>query len=191
MEFLLATFGTFILQQTPDLGRFLTKDTSKGFNNDPQTLNLYAYANNNPLIYVDPDGHFASAVADAAMGGLMAYLIYGFPRLISRIAISFGALPLPEGKSAMAGGDVKLATALAVLVGHIPVLYGTALASLLMILYYGVRAVESCRFLYGNGLDSNRQRRTYTRCLRAIPGTYCCCFSAIGKSLSYLINRTK
>ncbi len=70
------------------------------------------------------------------------YIIYGFPRLISRIAMSFGALPLPEGKRAMAGGDVKLATALAVLVGHIPVLYGTALASLLMILYYGVRAWE-------------------------------------------------
>jgi len=35
---------------------------------DPRTLNKYAYVRNNPLRYVDPDGHVALA-DDAAEGG--------------------------------------------------------------------------------------------------------------------------
>lgn len=67
------------------------------------------------------------------------YLIYGFPRLISRVAVSFGALPLPKGKSALAGGDVKLATTFALLVGLQPALYGTLIASILMLMFYGIK----------------------------------------------------
>lgn len=53
---------------SPDLGRFVTKDTFKGFNNDPQSLNLYAYANGNPVMNVDPDGHFIIPVEITAAG---------------------------------------------------------------------------------------------------------------------------
>jgi RHS repeat-associated protein len=42
------------------LGRFLTHDPiqTAGFEHmrDPQAWNGYAYARNNPLVYVDPDG---------------------------------------------------------------------------------------------------------------------------------------
>ncbi len=69
------------------------------------------------------------------------YFIYRFPGLISRMGAKLvGALPLPEGTRPWAGGDVKLAAALAVLIGHMPVLYGTALASLLLLLYHGMKA---------------------------------------------------
>lgn len=37
-------------------GRFLTKDTFHGFEDDPQSLNQYAYGRNNPILYVDPSG---------------------------------------------------------------------------------------------------------------------------------------
>jgi len=39
------------------MGRFMSPDSYGGRLADPQSLNKYAYARNNPLIYVDPDGH--------------------------------------------------------------------------------------------------------------------------------------
>jgi len=44
---------------SPELGRFLTKDTFKGFNENPQSLNLYAYCNGNPVMNVDPSGQYS------------------------------------------------------------------------------------------------------------------------------------
>ena len=42
----------------PQLGRFIQPDTLVQAPSNPQTLNRYTYANNNPLKYVDPSGHF-------------------------------------------------------------------------------------------------------------------------------------
>ena len=39
--------------------RFLTQDTYRGENDQPDTLHLYAYCANNPINYVDPTGHDA------------------------------------------------------------------------------------------------------------------------------------
>jgi RHS repeat-associated protein len=39
------------------IARFLTEDTYRGQQDDPLSLNLYAYVANNPLIYWDPTGH--------------------------------------------------------------------------------------------------------------------------------------
>lgn len=41
----------------PVIARFMQEDTYRGELNDPLSLNLYAYCNNNPLIYSDPTGH--------------------------------------------------------------------------------------------------------------------------------------
>jgi RHS repeat-associated protein len=41
----------------PDLGRFVTRDPLVGRRIAPQTLNRYTYCLNNPMKYVDPDGH--------------------------------------------------------------------------------------------------------------------------------------
>jgi RHS repeat-associated protein len=40
----------------PDLGRFITRDSIKGYISTPQSLNRFAYCQNNPLKYVDPWG---------------------------------------------------------------------------------------------------------------------------------------
>ncbi|TDL76108.1 DNRLRE domain-containing protein [Peribacillus frigoritolerans] len=60
-----------------NVGRFITRDTFQGFANDPQSLNLYAYVNNNPVINVDPSGHFkvisvswAATLIDVSLGAL-------------------------------------------------------------------------------------------------------------------------
>ncbi|NKB81287.1 MAG: hypothetical protein GKS05_05240 [Nitrospirales bacterium] len=44
----------------PILGRFISADTLVPEPGNPQTLNRYAYALNNPLVYTDPTGHFAA-----------------------------------------------------------------------------------------------------------------------------------
>ncbi|MBB5324544.1 RHS repeat-associated protein [Anoxybacillus tepidamans] len=42
-----------------NIGRFITRDTFHGFEDDPQSLNQYAYGKNNPVTYIDPSGHIS------------------------------------------------------------------------------------------------------------------------------------
>ncbi len=52
--------GTYYLQARyydPVIGRFISADSYLGKDNDPLSLNLYTYCNNNPIMYVDEDGH--------------------------------------------------------------------------------------------------------------------------------------
>lgn len=46
----------------PEDGRFLTEDTYRGENDQPDIQHLYVYCANNPVNYVDPSGHFAVAL---------------------------------------------------------------------------------------------------------------------------------
>jgi len=48
------------------VGRFTTVDPVGGRLTDPQTLNRYAYARNNPLRFVDPTGLYQIDPACAA-----------------------------------------------------------------------------------------------------------------------------
>ncbi|HHW36716.1 MAG TPA: hypothetical protein GXX18_05655, partial [Bacillales bacterium] len=53
-------------------GRFITRDTFHGFENDPLSLNQYAYTKNNPVVYIDPDGHAPNRLdkaLEAALAG--------------------------------------------------------------------------------------------------------------------------
>ncbi|WP_251616567.1 RHS repeat-associated core domain-containing protein [Senimuribacter intestinalis] len=63
--------------------RFLTEDTYRGSENDPNTLHLYAYCANNPVNYVDPSGHQMLNVrygvqVDLGIGSRLMFLDYGF-----------------------------------------------------------------------------------------------------------------
>ncbi|APB71989.1 RHS repeat protein [Paenibacillus polymyxa] len=48
----------------PDSGRFINEDTYDGEINDTLSLNLYTYVKNNPLSYVDPNGHDAIIITN-------------------------------------------------------------------------------------------------------------------------------
>jgi RHS repeat-associated protein len=68
----------------PLIGRFITPDSIVQAPYDPQTLNRYSYARNNPLIYVDPSGHFfllddilIGAAIGAFIGGTTSAIIGG------------------------------------------------------------------------------------------------------------------
>ncbi len=59
-----------------DLGRFLSQDPWEGDYFDPQSLNKYAYARNNPITYNDPTGEKFSAFRimrglDAVLGAIV------------------------------------------------------------------------------------------------------------------------
>ena len=49
----------------PELGRFLSIDPVGFSASNPQSFNRYAYANSNPIVFVDPDGRLAETVWDA------------------------------------------------------------------------------------------------------------------------------
>nr|WP_255377783.1 MULTISPECIES: RHS repeat-associated core domain-containing protein [unclassified Listeria] len=46
----------------PSQGVFTAYDPDPGDEDDPQTMNGYNYANNNPVMYVDSDGNFAFVI---------------------------------------------------------------------------------------------------------------------------------
>ena len=69
----------------PTTGRFLTRDPVPGVATLPQTLNPYAYALNNPVLYVDPSGEFIETPWDLAVIafdlGMVAWDAYYYTQL--------------------------------------------------------------------------------------------------------------
>ncbi len=64
----------------PSTGRFTSRDSFAGKNEDPLSLNLYTYCHNSPTINVDPSGHFilsailiGAAIGTAVSGGVSLY----------------------------------------------------------------------------------------------------------------------
>lgn len=51
----------------PNIGRFLSIDPIEVNPNEPMTFNRYAYANNNPYKYTDPNGEIAIALLPVAL----------------------------------------------------------------------------------------------------------------------------
>lgn len=58
----------------PEIGRFTQPDTIVQAPHDPQSLNRYTYARNNPIIYTDPNGHWfwVAIIIGAILGGASA-----------------------------------------------------------------------------------------------------------------------
>nr|WP_261854662.1 RHS repeat-associated core domain-containing protein [Clostridium folliculivorans] len=52
----------------PESARFMQEDTYRGNANDPLSLNLYTYVNNNPMIYDDQNGHWPSFIDNFVSG---------------------------------------------------------------------------------------------------------------------------
>ncbi|MED4130763.1 RHS repeat-associated core domain-containing protein, partial [Shouchella miscanthi] len=57
----------------PKHGVFLSLDPDPGDEDDIITQNGYTYANNNPVMLVDPDGHYVWALVGGATGGISSY----------------------------------------------------------------------------------------------------------------------
>ena len=104
----------------PTSGRFLEPDPAAPDLTSPQTLNKYAYANNNPLRFIDPSGQSWSSVLGVVLGsGLSAAddAVSGRPISVGSVVGSLAsgaysaACPLPGVCGAIAavvGWDVEV-----------------------------------------------------------------------------------
>ena len=68
----------------PRIGRFLSTDPVGFDPQNPQSFNRYAYANNNPYKYVDPDGRAAETALDIISLGLSLTAFGNDPSLLQR-----------------------------------------------------------------------------------------------------------
>ncbi len=73
------------------MGRFISSDTIVQDYTDPQTLNRFSYARNNPLLYTDPSGHFF-LVDDILIGAAIGAAIGATSSAITGGDIGMGAL---------------------------------------------------------------------------------------------------
>jgi hypothetical protein len=74
----------------PETGRFISRDPYKGNVVDPQSLNLYLYCKNNPILYFDPSGYDAvldQYISDNFDGKITVTFIVAQPMPGSRLAI--------------------------------------------------------------------------------------------------------
>jgi RHS repeat-associated protein len=65
----------------PRMGRFISEDTYEGQISNPLSLNLYTYAHNNPLLYIDPTGNAVETVVDLLSLGWSIYDLWRNPTL--------------------------------------------------------------------------------------------------------------
>lgn len=92
----------------PALARFISADTIVPNPWDPQDLNRYTYAGNNPLIYIDPTGHFKlgtflKAVVSGIIGGAVFVLSGGTAPILAGIMAGMAA---GATSAALNGGNV-------------------------------------------------------------------------------------
>nr|WP_256217158.1 RHS repeat-associated core domain-containing protein [Bacillus sp. 491mf] len=71
----------------PTHGVFLSVDPDPGDEDDPITQNGYTYGNNNPVMMVDPDGHWAWFIPVAIVGA----------RVAGKVAVRYGAKYAKKG----------------------------------------------------------------------------------------------
>ncbi len=86
----------------PRLGRFLSIDPVEPDENNLHSLNRYAYANNNPYKFTDPDGQIAETIIDVVSLGLSINAFRQAPGFINGLAVAYDgfatAVPfLPAG----------------------------------------------------------------------------------------------
>ncbi len=101
----------------PTLGRFLSADSIIPDPTDLQSYNRYSYCLNNPLIYVDPSGHFSlGSLVDSFITGVVAAAVFA-AIVITEVGTWGGATPFVELMAQATAGQLLAAGAAAGAVG--------------------------------------------------------------------------
>jgi hypothetical protein len=93
----------------PYITHFIQPDTIVPDQSDPQSLNRYSYALNNPIKYNDPSGHFAWIPVLVAGGALIGAGVSLFSQLHNGGTVNWAAV----GTAAIVGSAIGLTVAVA------------------------------------------------------------------------------
>ena len=104
----------------PELGRFIQADSIVPSPGDPQALNRYAYARNNPVRYTDPSGHgfidFLKQAIGLVVGALVGIATFGAGIPLAA-AIGVGSFTAVTTNALISGVPVGQAFALGAVAG--------------------------------------------------------------------------
>jgi RHS repeat-associated protein len=93
----------------PGLSRFASADTIVPGAGNPQALNRFSYALNNPIKYTDPSGHcvvICTAIIGAAIGGIVGAIGYTAYTATTGQAFDYGEYFTAVGNTALAGAYI-------------------------------------------------------------------------------------
>ena len=142
----------------PSIGRFISRDSFAGKNEDPLSLNRYTYCHNNPVIGVDPSGNFAEAISDFFSEAGQAIsnaweTAKGYGGSIINSMSSYSSLYAGCGTAAAADGPLPI---LDIIAGV------TAVGLTGYCVYEGVKAYNDATVLPNEGVLSREKDRNIT-----------------------------
>ena len=86
----------------PDNGRFISRDSFEGFQDDPLSLHKYTYVHNNPVNLIDPSGN-ASAIEYGLLIRIVIpiiarqALLFGLKQILNELIEALTILPMTPG----------------------------------------------------------------------------------------------
>ncbi len=75
----------------PSIGRFISRDSFAGKNEDPLSLNLYTYCHNNPIYFYDPTGHSVLSAIRNACSAVKDTIVSGYNWCKKKVKKGFDA----------------------------------------------------------------------------------------------------
>lgn len=97
----------------PQTARFISRDPDAGDEDDPMTMNGYTYADDNPMMMTDPDGHFAQFIPVAVAGYRLykGYNTYKKIKGLKKVTRGPGNynIKFSDGKKYIGKGNIKRA----------------------------------------------------------------------------------
>ena len=98
----------------PDTGVFLSLDPVRGDTMNPITLNGYSYANNNPLMFVDPSGEYwknawwnKKAFLSKTINAVLFIASVSFGGSVAKILASYSKKQLSAAKRVIFANNIK------------------------------------------------------------------------------------
>ncbi len=89
---------------SPELARFLSRDTYEGTLTDPLSQNPYLYARGNPAVYVDPSGHFFGGFIGLSLS-FISELWGAYPRIAG--TVEQGAIVSMYARAVVLGMEMR------------------------------------------------------------------------------------
>ena len=97
----------------PEIGRFISRDSFAGKNEDPLSLNLYTYCENNPILYLDESGNWPKLSQILTAVAVVATVVAVTAVVVATAGAAAPAAALVGGSMVSSGAFVTGATTVA------------------------------------------------------------------------------